>query len=94
MSKPKFHYECIDCGELYEESRIKYVCPVCSKSNSSDLPPKGVLKTIYNYVDLGSLDCEIKTKLVRKLIRNFDTFKLVDSVQARDLFNKIIGIYK
>jgi len=52
MSKPKFHYECVDCGKLNEESQIKYVCPVCSKSNSSDLPPKGVLKTIYNYDDL------------------------------------------
>lgn len=49
---PKFHYECTDCGSLYEDSQIKYVCPVCNKSNPPDLPPKGVLKTIYNYGDL------------------------------------------
>lgn len=52
MSKPKFHYECVDCGKLYEESHIKYLCPICSDSSSSVSPPKGVLKTIYNYDDL------------------------------------------
>ena len=51
------------------------------------------LRKIYSYIDLGSIDYPEKTKLVRKLIRDFDTFKLTDGVQARNLFNKIIGIY-
>jgi hypothetical protein len=52
------------------------------------------LRKIYSYVDLGSLDYTEKIKLVRKLIRDFDTFDLKDSIQARHLFNKIIDIYK
>jgi len=48
----------------------------------------------YNYI--GLLDNEVaeKLKIVRKLNREFDTFVLIDGRQARDLFNKIIGIYK
>jgi hypothetical protein len=45
---------------------------------------------------LGLLDNEVKEKLaiVRKLIRDFDTFDLKDGKQARYMFNKIIGIYE
>ncbi|MCF8372398.1 MAG: threonine synthase [Bacteroidales bacterium] len=45
----KFHYQCINCGKVYSEGSVKYLCPVCSKTNSEILPPKGVLKTIYPY---------------------------------------------
>ena len=45
---------------------------------------------------IGLLDTEIYEKLavVRKLIRDFDTFKLTSSIGARTMFNNIIGIYK
>lgn len=52
------------------------------------------LRKTYDYINLGGVDYPEKIKLVRKLIRDFDTFQLIDGVQARDLFNKIIGIYK
>lgn len=52
MSKHKFNFQCTDCGKTFEESQTKYLCPNCSESNSPDLPPKGVLKTIYNYNNL------------------------------------------
>jgi len=52
------------------------------------------LRKKYNYIDLGGLDYAVKIALVRKLIRDFDTFQLKDGIQARKLFNKIIGIYK
>lgn len=45
----KFHLQCINCGKVYSECSVKYLCPVCSKTNSESLPPKGVLKTIYPY---------------------------------------------
>jgi len=48
----KFHYKCNDCGSEFEESQIKYLCPHCEKSNSAQLPPKGVLKTVYDYAKL------------------------------------------
>jgi hypothetical protein len=52
------------------------------------------LRKIYPYMNLGSLDYPEKIKLVRKLIRDFDTFVLIDSIQARNMFNALINIYK
>ena len=52
MNKYKYYYECTNCGTQYSESRVTYLCPVCSKSNTIDLPPLGVLKTTYNYEEL------------------------------------------
>jgi hypothetical protein len=47
----------------------------------------------YKEIKLTSLDIVEKLKIVRKLIRNFDTFKFTDSVNARKTLNIIIGIY-
>lgn len=52
MTNYKFEYQCTNCGTQYTESQVTYLCPVCSKSNSSYLPPLGVLKTTYNYEEL------------------------------------------
>lgn len=52
MNKNKFNYRCIDCGKEYSGSETMYLCPDCSKSNTEDQPPKGVLKTIYNYSEI------------------------------------------
>ena len=48
----KFHFQCFNCGEVYSEGSVKYLCPVCSKKNSQILPPKGVLKTEYHYLKI------------------------------------------
>lgn len=45
----KFKYQCINCNKEYLEKDVKYLCPDCEKSNTLDSPPKGVLKTIYQY---------------------------------------------
>ena len=52
MSNYKFKYQCSNCGSKYSKSEVTYLCTVCSKSNATDLPPKGVLKTNYNYQKL------------------------------------------
>ena len=52
MKNYKFKYQCTNCGAQYSEQEIKYLCPTCKESNSSNLPPKGVLKTNYNYKKL------------------------------------------
>jgi len=52
------------------------------------------LRKEFNYVNLGGVDYTEKIKLVRKLIRDFETFKLTSSISARIMFNNIIGIYK
>jgi threonine synthase len=45
----KFHYVCVDCGAEYPGEKVIYLCPACQKGNLPGQPPKGVLKTIYNY---------------------------------------------
>jgi threonine synthase len=52
MERDKYYYECVNCNRNYERSEVTYLCPVCSQSNSADLPPKGVLKIKYKYVEL------------------------------------------
>lgn len=51
-NKSKYHFECVDCGNTYRDDEVTYLCHVCESTNTPDLPPKGVLKTIYNYKEL------------------------------------------
>jgi hypothetical protein len=34
-----------------------------------------------------------KLKLVRSLVKNFDTFKAENAIEMRENFNNVIGIY-
>ncbi len=45
----KFHYQCVNCGKEYPAGGIQYLCPSCESGNTPDAPPKGVLKTVYDY---------------------------------------------
>jgi threonine synthase len=48
----KFIYKCITCGKEYDAGQIMYLCPQCSRHNTTSKPPEGVLKTLYNYQEL------------------------------------------
>ncbi len=52
MNSNKYHYQCTNCNTQFSESEVTYLCPGCNKSNTAILPPKGVLKIIYNYQKL------------------------------------------
>jgi threonine synthase len=49
MSSEKYIYKCSDCGKEFDTGDIIYLCPFCSKQNNAALPPKGVLKILYDY---------------------------------------------
>ncbi|MDF1561194.1 MAG: threonine synthase [Bacteroidales bacterium] len=49
MSKSRHIYQCNDCGREYGGDEIMYLCPACSAGNSAGQPPRGVLKTLYDY---------------------------------------------
>ncbi len=49
MADQKFIYKCIDCGEEYNSNETIYLCSKCSKDNTEKMPPKGVLKVVYDY---------------------------------------------
>ena len=48
----KYFYQCNDCGAKYQSNEVTYLCPKCEKDNNPTLPPKGVLKTHYNYDEI------------------------------------------
>jgi len=52
MTNHKFKYQCTNCNAQYTESQVTYLCPDCNKTNTTDLPPKGVLKVNYDYDNL------------------------------------------
>jgi hypothetical protein len=52
------------------------------------------LQKEYLYIGLSEQEIYDKLKLVRAIVRNFDTYMFVDSIHARDMFNTIIGIYE
>ncbi|NQU34261.1 MAG: threonine synthase [Bacteroidetes bacterium] len=52
MNNSKFYYKCVDCGATYDKLQVMYLCPMCDKLNSPKLPPKGVLKTVFDYQKL------------------------------------------
>tara|TARA_R110000764_G_scaffold89383_5_gene170891 strand:- start:1328 stop:1957 length:630 start_codon:yes stop_codon:yes gene_type:complete len=51
------------------------------------------LQNKYKYIGLMNQEIAGKLKIVRSLIRNFDTYDFKSSVLMREMFNKLIGIY-
>lgn len=48
----KYTFRCTNCSKEYSAIEVQYLCPDCEKTNSKNLPPKGVLKTLYDYNSL------------------------------------------
>lgn len=85
MNSHKFQYQCTNCDAQYSESEVTYLCPVCSESNSSNLPPKGVLKVIYNYDEL------IKNKFSFSRLNQNNFLDLIPINSGKSLPNLKIG---
>ena len=52
------------------------------------------LQKKYSYIGLKENEIYDKLKLVRSIVKHFDTYDFKDSLHARDMFNKLIGIYE
>lgn len=52
------------------------------------------LPIVYKEIKLSNQEVYEKLKVVRLIIRTLHTFKFESSIQAREYFNQIIGIYK
>ena len=48
----KISFFCTNCGKQFNQNEVNYLCPDCSRSNSPLSPPKGILKTVYEYKNL------------------------------------------
>ena len=52
------------------------------------------LPVIFKEIHLSAKEIHEKLKLVRKLIRDFDTMRFNSSISARTILNQLIGIYE
>jgi threonine synthase len=82
MRPEKFIYNCTDCGNEYNSSETIYLCPICYKQNTLISPPKGVLKTLYNYKKIqknisGFNELKIKGFIDILPIENIDTLPML-----------------
>jgi len=64
----KFYFQCITCGKKYLPEKVLYLCPDCGKKNNTNCPPKGILKTVYNYKKIK--DLYNNENLFQELINN------------------------
>jgi len=78
-------YSCINCSMQYATNDIKYLCLDCSKSNNPNNPPKGVLKTIYDYSTL------IKKKIRFKELLKSGFIDLLPIKSIKSLPNLKVG---
>ena len=65
----KYYFECTTCGTEYRADELRYVCPKCTEQNSDNEPPKGILKTKYNY---------------KKIKNRYQKAKLFDKIKAKE----------
>jgi threonine synthase len=63
MGKTGYIYKCTDCGKEYSQVAGMYLCPECRSKNTTTKPPRGVLKTLYDY------------EMIRKNTRDFSELK-------------------
>ena len=52
MKEEKYIYQCVDCGKEYSSREMLYLCPSCSATPMANTPPRGVLKTVYDYEEI------------------------------------------
>lgn len=45
----KFKYQCTNCQKEYPPDKLYYLCPECEPKYRNELPPKGILKVLYDY---------------------------------------------
>lgn len=48
----KFKYQCTNCQNEYPADKVYYLCPECELNYRDELPPKGVLRVLYDYKNL------------------------------------------
>ena len=76
----KFYFQCITCGKRYPPDKVTYLCPDCEKTNNTNYPPQGILKTVYNYQKIK--DLYNNENLFQELINNkFIQLLPINSIQ-------------
>jgi threonine synthase len=85
MIKMKFQFICENCGKVWSPDEVKYLCPECEKTNTTDLPPKGILKVLYDYERL------VKEGFNFEILKNNGFLEILPIRSAASLPNLRIG---
>ena len=85
------HNHCNCYNEIHESN---YKQGLINRYGELYLSHLNNLNVKYKEIHLSNVDVVEKLKLVRSIVRNFKTYQLTDSIQVRNLFNNLIGIYK
>lgn len=79
-----FEFECVNCGKRFSPGEVMYLCPECSSQDQPGQPPKGVLKTIYDFHELKHQNIDFEKLLENQFIellpinsiRNFPNLRI------------------
>lgn len=81
------------CNRYSDVHHVNYKVGLEKRYGKEYLQYVDDLKINIKSIDLSNQDIVDKLKLVRSIIRNFDTYKFESSLDARTQFNNLIGIY-
>lgn len=82
-----------DCNRYSENHKTGYAQGLKIRYGKEYLEMIESLPNKYKHVKLSNVEVFEKLKIVRKLLRTFDTYKFSSPKTARETMNKIIGIY-
>lgn len=83
------------CNKYSSEHKVGYREGIIKRYGEQYLEYIDIdIPKIYPYIGLNDVEVKEKLKIVRKLNRDFSTFKFDDGIKAREKLNQIIGIYE
>jgi hypothetical protein len=82
-----------DCNQYSDKHKQGYTIGLKERYGESYLTLVEELPIRYKYIKVSAVEVYEKLKIVRSLVKNFDTFKAENGIAMREMFNNIIGIY-
>lgn len=82
-----------DCNQFSAEHKTGYRFGIVARYGPAYMNLICNLPLEFKEIHLNHNEIADKLKIVRKINRTFHTYQLEDGVSARNMFNKIIGIY-
>jgi hypothetical protein len=82
-----------DCNKYSDKHHQGYTIGLEQRYGKAYLTLVEELPIRYKYIKVSAVEVYEKLKLVRSLVKNFDTFKAENAIEMREMMNNIIGIY-
>lgn len=82
-----------DCNQYSDTHKDGYRKGIIDRYGEGYMEKIEGLPLEYKLIKLSNAEVYEKLTIVRKIIRDFDTYKFDSAIAGREIFNKIIGIY-